>query len=101
MPLLNPQPTTTTAATSSTPTTVSASTTSVSILAANPQRKGATIWNNSNNNLFIDFGATASAAAFTAKLFSQGYYELPFTYTGVISGIWDGTNGACFVRELV
>ena len=100
MPLNNPSALPATNSTTSTPATVAASTTSAVLLAANSARKGATIWNNSNNNLFIDLGPTASAATYSARLISGGYYELPFQYTGAISGIWDGTNGNCFVREL-
>ncbi|MBE8968378.1 hypothetical protein IQ277_19770 [Nostocales cyanobacterium LEGE 12452] len=84
----------------STPTTVASSTTSVTILAGNSNRKGATIWNDSTAILFIEFGATATTSAFAAKLFAGGYYEVPFHYTGVISGIWSVANGNALVREL-
>ncbi|WP_445629267.1 hypothetical protein [Nostoc sp. DSM 114167] len=84
----------------STPTTVDASTTSETILAANSNRKGATIWNDSTATLYLEFGATATTSAFTAKLNPSGYYEVPFHYTGVISGIWSAANGNALVREL-
>jgi hypothetical protein len=99
MPLVNPYGSSPTSS-KAIPTTIAAATATTPLLAENPARKGATIWNNSNNTLFIDLGATAAATAYTAKLISGGYYELPFGYTGAISGIWDGTNGNCFVREL-
>lgn len=103
MALYNPSSVTVAESTSgtSTPTTVASSATSVTILAANSNRKGATIWNESTSNLFIEFGITATAAAFTAKLTAGGYYELPFHYTGVISGIWSVANGNALVRELI
>jgi hypothetical protein len=82
-----------------TPTSVASSTTSVSLLASNSNRKGATIWNNSTANLFVEFGATASATAFTFRLDPQGYVEIPFGYTGAISGIWSTANGTALVRE--
>ncbi|MEH2128899.1 hypothetical protein [Nostoc sp.] len=84
----------------STPTTVASSTDSDIILAANSNRKGATFWNDSTANLFLEFGATATTSAFTAKLSAGGYYEVPFNYTGVISGIWSAANGNALVREL-
>ncbi|MEH2124173.1 hypothetical protein [Nostoc sp.] len=84
----------------STPTTVGSSTDSDTILAANSNRKGATIWNNSTATLYLEFGATATTSAFTAKLLAGGYYEVPFHYTGVISGIWSAANGNALVREL-
>ncbi|MDM9582320.1 hypothetical protein [Nostoc sp. GT001] len=102
MGLVNPAVVTVTESTSgtSTPTTVASSATSVTILAANSNRKGATVWNESTAILFIEFGATATTSAFTAKLFAGGYYEVPFNYTGVISGIWSAVNGNALVREL-
>ncbi|MBN3943501.1 hypothetical protein [Nostoc sp. NMS9] len=102
MALYNPATATVTESTSDTsiPTTVASSVTSVTILASNSNRKGATIWNDSTANLFIEFGATATTSAFTAKLSADGYYEVPFHYTGVISGIWSAANGNGLVREL-
>ncbi|MDM9580917.1 hypothetical protein [Nostoc sp. GT001] len=102
MALYNPASVTVTESTSgtSTPATVASSATSVTILAANSSRKGATIWNDSTANLFIEFGATAATNAFTAKLSAGGYFEVPFNYTGVISGIWSAANGSALVREL-
>ena len=101
MPLSNPASFTITPSTSgtATPTSVAASITSVSLLAANSARKGTTIWNNSTANLYVELGATASNSAFTARVGAGGYYEVPFTYTGAISGIWDAANGSALVRE--
>lgn len=102
MPLSNPANVTVnppTAATS-TPTSVTASTTSVQLLAANSSRKGATIWNNSTAAVYIELGATSSANAYTAKLEAGGYYEIPFGYTGAISGLWTAANGSALIREL-
>jgi hypothetical protein len=101
MPLYNPAQVTITPSTSgtATPTSVASSITSVSLLAANSSRKGTTIWNNSTANLYVELGATASTSAFTARLGAGGYYEIPFTYTGAISGIWDAANGSALVRE--
>ncbi|MEH2377616.1 MAG: hypothetical protein V7K27_01745 [Nostoc sp.] len=102
MPLSNPSLATVIESTSatSTPSTVASAITSGIILAANSNRKGATIWNDSTTNLFIQFGATATTSAFTAKLFAGGYYEIPFHYTGIISGIWSSVNGNALVNEL-
>ena len=102
MALYNPSNVTVSNSNSSTgtATTVSSSTTSVTILASNSNRQGATIWNNSTANLYIAFGATASTTAFLAKLSAGGYYEVPFRYTGVISGIWDASNGNALITEL-
>lgn len=101
MGLFNPALVTFSPSTSATvtPTSVTSSTTSASLLSGNSDRKGATIWNNSTANLFVELGATATTSVFTVKLTAGGYYETPFTYTGVISGIWDAVNGSALVRE--
>lgn len=101
MPLYNPSSVTVPSSTSATatPTSVGASITSISLLAANSSRKGTTIWNNSTANLYVELGAIATTSAFTARLGAGGYYEIPFTYTGAISGIWDAANGSALVRE--
>ncbi|MHC5719267.1 MAG: hypothetical protein ACYTX0_46235 [Nostoc sp.] len=103
MGLYNPALVTTTESTSgtSTPTTVASTTSNETILAANSNRKGATIWNDSTAILYVEFGPTATTSAFTVKLAPGGYYELPFHYTGVISGIWSSANGNALVRELM
>ncbi|MCC5641128.1 hypothetical protein LC593_35970 [Nostoc sp. CHAB 5844] len=102
MALYNPAQVTVTESTSSTstPSTVAASITSVTIIAANSTRKGLTIWNKSTANLYIDFDSAASTTDFAVNVAAGGYYEMPFNYTGVISGIWDAANGNALVREL-
>lgn len=85
-------------------TTVTSSATQITILAANPERKGASICNNSTGNLLIDLiPATGSidADTFGLKLPPQSYYELPFGYTGAIMGLWDAVNGSALVREFI
>ena len=88
-----------------TPTSVASVITSVTLLAANTARAGATIYNNSTSVLYVELGATASLTAFTVVLAAisggiGGYYEVPFGYRGVISGIWPVANGNANVREL-
>lgn len=86
--------------TSSSVTNVSASASSVTLLSSNSSRLGATFFNDSSNNLYLKLGTTASTSSFTVKILTGGYYELPFGYTGIVDGIWDGTNGACRMCEL-
>jgi hypothetical protein len=94
-------------ASSATSTTVPISTTSVSLLAANANRKKLVIANNTNQDLFIDFDATASVADHSIKIprvTASGFiatYELQ-QYTGVVSGIWGAAGtGAALIREFV
>jgi len=84
-----------------TPSTVASSANSQTLLAANANRKGLTIWNDSTGNLFIDFHDAVSTTEYAVKISAGGYYEMPFGYTGIISGIWDAVNGNALVRELV
>lgn len=81
---------------------VASSASSVSLLASNASRKGATIYNDSTQSLYVKFGATASATSFTVLILAAGYYELPTTsvYTGAIDGIWAGANGSARITEL-
>lgn len=92
------------AATSSTGplTQVNASITSVSLLAANANRKGAYFYNNSSNNLYLAYGATAATSAFTVKIGPSVLFEMPTSpvWQGAVSGIWDGTNGNVQITEL-
>lgn len=101
MPLSNPAQVTVTPPTSSvvTATSVTAATTNTSLLASNTNRKGATIWNNSNATLNLELGGSAGASAYTAQLAPGGYYEVPYGYTGAIAGIWSAANGSALVRE--
>lgn len=73
--------------------------TSTTLLDANPERKGALIWNDSTSNLLIDFDASVSLTSFIVRIYPDGYYELPFGYTGIISGIWEAANGKASIRE--
>jgi hypothetical protein len=80
-------------------TSVTANTASVTLLAANSSRKGAVIFNNSQDVLFAKCGATASSSSFTAKLFPGDTWEVPFGYTGIIDGIWLAASGTAVITE--
>jgi hypothetical protein len=88
---------------SATPTqsSVADSASSVTILASNANRLGATIHNDSSAVLYLKLGATASTTSYTAYMIQHAYYEVPFGYTGVIDGIWasDPGDGAARVTE--
>lgn len=82
-------------------TQVPAATSSTVILAANPLRKGVIITNASSKTLTVAFAATASTSAYTFIIASNGVYTGPLSgYTGIISGIWNGTSGNAQVTEL-
>lgn len=75
--------------------TVGDSATSVTILAANAQRKGASITNASTAILYLNLtGATATTTtAYHVALNQNDYFEVPFGYTGLITGIWASDAG--------
>jgi hypothetical protein len=72
---------------------------SVTLLAANANRKGATIFNDSAATLYVKFGTTASATSFNATLGRREYLEVA-NYTGRIDGIWTAAAGAARITEL-
>jgi len=75
---------------------------SQTFLVLNASRKGATIYNDSGALLYIKFGAVATSSDFTVRLASQSYYEVPFSYTGRIDGIWASAGaGNALITELV
>lgn len=79
---------------------VAASASSVTILAANTARYGATIWNDSSVVLYLLVGTgTASTTVCTVKIPADGYYEVPYGYTGIISGIWPSATGSARVTQ--
>jgi len=82
-------------------TNVAASITSVTLLAANISRLGASIYNDSPAELLVSMGATASATSFSVDMLPGAYFEVPANYTGVISGIWAAATGNARVTEYV
>lgn len=74
----------------STPSVVAASLVTVTILAANTARTGATIVNANVAGagiLFLKLGAGATLDL-DIPIAPAGYYEVPFGYTGIITGVW-------------
>jgi hypothetical protein len=91
-----------TATSNTAPATVAASTTSVSVLAANSNRKGGTIWNNTTGTALIAFHTAASTSAYSLQLVAGGYLNLDPNYIGPISAIWAASQtGNLLVSEFV
>lgn len=85
------------AAITATVSTVADGTSSVTILAADDDRAGGSIVNNSSALLYIRVGggtAAIAAGGFSAILgASGGYFEIPYRFTGAITGIWASDAG--------
>lgn len=89
-----------TPSTTGTLSNVSGSASSVTLLASNTSRLGATIYNDSSAILYIKLNSgAASTTSFTYKAMPEAYYEVPFNYTGAITGIWASATGSARVEE--
>ena len=79
------------------------SNTSVTIVAANANRKGVTITNDTSAFLYIRFGSGASTSSdYSIRMTGNSYIEIPFYYTGQITGIWASIGaGSALVTEVV
>jgi len=72
-------------------TSVAVSITSVTLVAANVDRKEVIIRNDTNNNLYIAHGATATTSS--AVKLKKGDTYIEDRYVGIITGIWDSVAG--------
>jgi hypothetical protein len=92
--------TTTLRSTSAAQTSVASSTSDNTILASNANRLGASVYNESTSILYLLLASgTASNSNYSVQLASSSLYEAPFSYTGVIKGIWATANGNARVTE--
>ena len=90
-------------ATTGTITSVTSAAASTVILAANTNRKGATLYNESTAVLYLALSATAaSTTAYSIQVQPSGYYELPpdRLYNGQLTGTWATANGFARITEL-
>jgi hypothetical protein len=79
-----------------TQTNVAAAITSTTLKASNTARKALYIYNAGTADLYVNFGATATATtAFVNRLPPGSFWELPDDpiYTGAVNGIWSATGG--------
>lgn len=93
-------PTKETRATTPSQTSVAGNVGNVTLLSANSNRLGATVFNDSTATLYLKLGTTASTSSFTVMMAPSGYYEVPFNYTGQIDGIWSSGTGNARITEL-
>lgn len=83
-------------------TSVADNAASVTLLAANVARRGASVYNDSGAVLYLKCGAAASLTSFTVLLVPNAYFEVPFGYIGVIDGIWaSAAGGAARITEFI
>lgn len=62
---------------------------------------GMSIYNDADGPLYVLLGEGASPSAFTVKMAPASLYEVPFGYSGVVTGIWEsGATGMAQVTEV-
>jgi hypothetical protein len=82
-------------------TSVASAASDTSLLAANARRIGASVYNDSLEEMFVKYGTGASSSSFTVNLSSGGYWTMPQPiYTGALNGIWANANGFARVTEM-
>lgn len=83
-------------------TSVVSAATSTSILTSNANRRMAIMVNDSDKNVYVKLGATASTTSFSYKLAPGQTLELPIpVYTGAIDAIWETSpTGSMRVTEI-
>lgn len=90
--------------TTGTPSSVANATSNTVLLALNANRKGATVFNDdtvtTGATLNVALGFTASATAYTYAIPAQGYYEVPFGFSGAINGFASAATGNARITEL-
>lgn len=89
-----------TRASTATVTSVSDTASSTTLLAANSNRLGFRMYNNSSSVCYVKYGTTASATDFTIEMAAESYLE-ETQYTGRVDGIWSAdASGAMLITEL-
>lgn len=81
-------------------TNVAASLTSVTLLAANAGRRGATVYNDSTAEMLLRLGMPVSATDFTLRMGPESFFEVPFNWIGAITGMWTAATGTARIEEL-
>jgi hypothetical protein len=77
--------------------------TAVDLLAANPNRKGFLLFNDSGQKAYVSLGSPASASVFSILLAANSGYEATqaVVFKGSISALWNGSgSGKMRVTEL-
>jgi len=84
-------------------TSVADTAASTALLATNAARLGGSIYNDSSALLYVLYGTgTASASAYTARVYPNGFHTILGNYVGAIQGIWatDPNDGSARITEL-
>lgn len=80
---------------------IAASNDGVKLLEKNIYRLGAAILNAATGELIINLGSPATQTNNVARLSSGGYYEIPYSFTGEVWGLWVGAVGEALIDEFL
>ena len=87
-------------ATSTTSSPASVTTSVATVLAGNTGRYGAAVYNESGATCYLKLGSAATLTDYTLQVAVGGYYEVPFFYTGILTGITSAGTAVLRVTEI-
>ncbi len=70
------------------------------VLQANPNRIGASFYVEMGSALFLKHGSLSGTFDYTVQITAGALYELPFNYSGTVSGIWQFASGTVQITEV-
>lgn len=71
------------------------------LLDANPNRIGAAFFHEAGGGaLYLKLGSSSGTFDYTLQIPPNSYYEVPFGYSGTVSGIWALAGGSVQVTEV-
>lgn len=81
---------------------VAASADNQTLAAADSSRRGLMVFNDSDKDLYVKYGATASTASFSVRIAAGGYWEMPQPiFLGIIDCVWaTGPTGSARITKL-
>ena len=84
-----------------TQTSVASSASDTTVLAANANRIGCTVYNDSTAILYLLLAVgTSTNTNYTVQVAAGGYYEAPYGYAGIIKGLWASATGNARITEI-
>lgn len=88
-------------ATTATVTNVSGAATDTALVAANTERQGLILYNDSTSIAYVKYGTGASSTSYTVQMGPSAYWEMPsIIYTGAVNANWVSATGAMRCTEL-
>jgi len=82
-------------------TSVPRTTTPTTFLGIWKNRRGFMVYNGTGGSLYLKLGSGVSTTSYTILIGSNTPWVCPFSYSGVVSGVWSGAgSGAALVTEV-